>query len=82
MWQPHWLTEPQIAALLHTAEVDGDPLSARDHTLLTEIVGKARTACNPPGSSPGRQGEVLSRLACWRGARGLTVRGRISYPQT
>ena len=32
--------------------------------------------------SPGRQAEVLSRLTCWRGARGLTVRSRISYPQT
>lgn len=33
MWQPHWLTEPQIAALLHTADGD-DPPSARDRTLL------------------------------------------------
>lgn len=77
MWKPlsHWLTEPQIAALLHIADGDG----------LIEIVGKADksgTACNPPSSSPARQAEVLSRRACWRGARGLAARGRISYPQT
>ena len=28
-----------------------------------------------------RQADVLSRRACWRGARGLAARGRISYPQ-
>lgn len=32
VWQTYWLTEAQIGALLHTVGVDGDPLSARDHT--------------------------------------------------
>jgi integrase len=33
-WQPHWLTETQIAALLHTT--DGNDLSSqRDRTVLT-----------------------------------------------
>ena len=37
---------------------------------------------SPASSSPARQADVLSRQACWRGARGLAAQGRISYPQT
>ena len=52
--------------------------------LATVLVGDdkpSRSYINSKQKKAGQAG-IVSRWACWRGARGLTARGWISYPQT